>query len=422
MEETIFIQIASYRDPELCPTILDCIANAAKPDNLHFCVGWQHGDEETLDFKALEAAKANLFIINVPYMEARGACWIRRRIQDQYNGEKYTLQLDSHHRFSKNWDTQLIKMLKGLKKAGSKKPLLTAYLPSYDPIPYPQGVANEPWYINYDRFQPEGPIFLKPSTIKDWQTLTAPVPSRGLSGHFIFTQGKFCREVPYDDQLYFHGEEISMAVRAFTHGYDLFHPHKVILWHQYTREGQKKHWDDHNTWGKSNEDSYRRFKVLFGIDGVDQTSIDFKECGFGTTRTLADFERYAGVEFKTRKFHKDVLAEIHPPIKYVDEETFQKELCHRFKHCIDIHKPSLPLKDYDNWCVVFKDKDNKDLYRKDVNEPEINVLLNSDPKDQFVHIWREFDILEKPYKWTVWPHSKSKEWETQIIESKINYL
>ena len=43
------------------------------------------------------------------------------------------------------------------------------------------------------------------------------------------------------------------------------------------------------------------------------------------------------------------------------------------------------------------------------------------PDDKFVHIWREFEIAEKPYKWTVWPHSKSKQWNTKIIENIIPY-
>ena len=34
----IFIQIASYRDPELLFTIKDCINNANKPNNLVFAI------------------------------------------------------------------------------------------------------------------------------------------------------------------------------------------------------------------------------------------------------------------------------------------------------------------------------------------------------------------------------------------------
>lgn len=418
MEETIFIQIAAYRDPELIPTVKDCIAKADKPERLHFCIGWQYAEGESID--ALECIP-NLKIIEIPYKKSKGACWIRRKIQDQYNGQTYTLQLDSHHRFIQGWDTAAIKMLNDLKAIGYKKPLLTAYLPSYEPANDPAGRVQDLWQINYDRFLPEGPIFLRPSTIKNWQELIIPIPARGLSGHFIFTLGQWCEEVPYDSELYFHGEEISLAVRSYTHGYDLFHPHKHLVWHQYTRSGARKHWDDNSNWNDLNSVSYKRVKILFGIDGEDPKQIDFKECGLGNIRTLQDFERYAGVDFKKRRFHKDVINETPPPIKFVSEEAFQKELVTRFKYCIDVYRPELSEGDYDFWCIVFKDEQNKDMYRKDADENEIKTIIATLPDDKFIHIWREFDTDSKPYKWTIWPHSKSKGWNTKILENVINY-
>jgi hypothetical protein len=83
----------------------------------------------------------------------------------------------------------------------------------------------------FDRFIPEGAVFFLPSSIPNWETLTEPIPSRFYSAHFCFTLGQFTKEVSHDPEFYFHGEEISIAVRAFTHGYDLFHPHKLVIWH-----------------------------------------------------------------------------------------------------------------------------------------------------------------------------------------------
>jgi hypothetical protein len=418
MEETIFIQIAAYRDPELVPTVKDCIAKAAKPENLRICVGWQYAEGESIN-EIIDLP--NVQIISVPHTQTRGACWIRRIIQDEYKNETYTLQLDSHHRFIQDWDKVLIDMLKGLKKQKVKKPLLTAYLPHYEPNTDPVGRVNQPWQLNFDRYLPEGPIFLKPSTLKNYETMTGPAPSRALSGHFIFTIGKFCKEVKYDPQLYFHGEEISLAIRAFTHGYDLYHPHIVVMWHQYTRSLAKRHWDDHKNWPELNNLSYKRVKILLGVDGEDPNQIDFKECGLGKVRTLYDYERYAGTEFKTRKMHPDVIKEQLPPIKYTTEEEFQKVLVCRFKHCIDVYKPDVPLDDYDFWCIVFKDKDSKDMYRQDADANEIKSFFASSKDNKFLHVWREFDSLEKPYKWTIWPHSKSKGWETKLLENIIHY-
>ena len=45
----------------------------------------------------------------------------------------YTLHLDSHHRFIQNWDEELINMYNKCKEMGSDKPLITGYLPHFDP-------------------------------------------------------------------------------------------------------------------------------------------------------------------------------------------------------------------------------------------------------------------------------------------------
>jgi hypothetical protein len=39
-EDTIFVSIAVYRDPELGPTIEDCLAKARWSERLHFRISW----------------------------------------------------------------------------------------------------------------------------------------------------------------------------------------------------------------------------------------------------------------------------------------------------------------------------------------------------------------------------------------------
>ena len=54
---------------------------------------------------------------------------------------------------------------------------------------------------------------------------------------FSFSRGHFAMNVPYDPYLpmVFMGEEISMGVRAFTHGYDVYSPEKNICFHTYVQ-------------------------------------------------------------------------------------------------------------------------------------------------------------------------------------------
>jgi hypothetical protein len=125
------------------------------------------------------------------------------------------------------------------------------------------------------------------------------VKSRFYSAHFAFTAGAFCREVPHDPAIYFSGEEISIAARAFTSGYDLFHPHWPIAWHEYTRKGRPKHWDDHGDWWKENVAAHTRVRRLLGSDDAAAPA-EFGIYGLGSVRTLADYETFAGLNFVTK--------------------------------------------------------------------------------------------------------------------------
>lgn len=409
-DEKIFIQIASYRDPELLPTIKDCISKSKKPNNLVFSICWQHSKEDKWDDLSEYMDDPRFKIIDIDYKDSKGACWARNTLQQQYNNEKYTLQLDSHHRFLKNWDEECINMVKELQKKGHKKPMLTGYIPSYDPKNDPDGRVNIPWKTNFDRFLPEGAIFFIPSTIDNYFELDGPIPARFYSAHFCFTLGQFVKEVPHDPDYYFHGEEISIGVRAFTWGYDLFHTHKVVMWHEYIRDHKKKHWDDDTKWSEKNNFSHKKNRKLFGMDG-EINDIDFGVYGFGNVRTLEDFERYAGVNFKTRgvqKYTTDNNIAPNPVIE--DEEEYKNSFFTIFKHCIDLYDQYFPEPDYDFWVVSFEEMDGTVIFRQDADKEEVTRLKNSSKHDNgWIRLWRQYNG-KKPDKWVVWPHSVSKGW------------
>lgn len=406
--DKIFISIASYRDPELLPTLRNCIANAKHPENLIFSICWQRDLTETL----AEFANDNRFrIMDVPYKDSKGACWARHHIQNAYQGEKYCMQLDSHHRFVPNWDEICINTIEKLKNLGYKKPLLTAYLPSYDPADDPAKRIHEPWKMNFDRFIPEGAVFFLPASIDNWKVLDAmPIPARFFSAHFVFTLGEWVTEVPYDADYYFHGEEISLAVRSYTHGYDLFHPTEVICWHEYTRKGRTKQWDDDKTWHIKNNACHLKNRKLFEMDGEKYSSIEWGKYGFGTARTLRQYEEYAGLCFKDRGIQEYTRLNNIAPNPKVD--NFDASIQSIFKHCIDVGYEQVPHKDYDFWCVAFKDKNNNEIYRKDATPDEIAQMFK-DP-DGYCKVWREFHYKGKPHGFVVWPHSISQGWCQQI--------
>ena len=405
---TIFVQIASYRDPELENTVRDMISNADRPEKLRFGIARQFREEDGFD-KLEEFRNDSRFrILDIPYEESNGACWARHLIQQLYKNETYTLQIDSHMRFEKGWDTTLIDMIDQLQEDGHEKPLLTGYVSSFDPDNDPAGRARDPWQMAFDRFIPEGAVFFLPETIPNWTELTRPVPARFYSAHFCFTLGQFSKEVQHDPEYYFHGEEISISARAYTHGYDLFHPHKVVVYHEYTRKGRTKQWDDDKKWVEKNNHSHKRNRQLFGMDGEEM--VDLGQFGFGTVRTLRDYEKYSGLLFSKRAIQKYTLDKGYPPnpYNYETEEDWINSFTKQFKHCIDVGYDRVPEKDYDFWVVAFHDHKDETIYRKDADKHEIQGFFR-DP-DGYCKVWRTFNAEEKPAYWVVWPHSESKGW------------
>tara|TARA_R100001460_G_scaffold9049_4_gene22134 strand:+ start:14676 stop:15887 length:1212 start_codon:yes stop_codon:yes gene_type:complete len=402
--KSIFVQIASYRDPQLIPTIDDLLLKADHPENLTICIAHQHHADDKWDKLHKYADDGRFIIIDIPHNESLGACWARNQIQQHYNGQTYTLQIDSHHRFIKGWDTASIKMLKSLQKKGHNKPLITSYIPSFNPENDPAERHKQPWGMEFDKFTPEGIVFFKPYYIQN--KIEEPIPARFYSAHFAFTLGVFCEEVPHDPLLYFHGEEITIAVRAYTHGYDLFHPNIIIAWHEYTRNGRTKHWDDDKTWGDKNNRAHDRTRTLLGVDGNVCSPCNAKSFdGFnvGNARSIFDYEIYAGLRFKDRSITDHCIKNLTPPglesHKYLP----------KFKYTIEFNASKFKQKDYSFAAFILKNDKKEEVYRKDyenftylLNKPVITVDLN----------------ISKPSSWMLWAYSKKKGW-SETLEGLI---
>lgn len=141
------------------------------------------------------------------------------------------------------------------------------------------------------------------------KNFTASRPERGsyLAGGFIFSHGKFVTDVANDPQIFFAGEEIAMAVRAFTCGYDVYHPHQPLIWHYYKRAECPKVWQDHDndarergevshSWWQRDQRSKQRIATLLGL--TDDNADTLAPYGPGKVRTLREFEYQTGLLFR----------------------------------------------------------------------------------------------------------------------------
>lgn len=405
----IFVQIAAYRDPELLPTIRDCIEKARYKDSLSFGICWQR-DEQDRDLESFRGNKA-FRIDEIPWHQSKGLCWARSRIQSLYDGEAYTLQLDSHHRFAQDWDVHLLKCME---LTGSPKPIITTYAGMYDPA-RDRKLGEDPYKMVADRFTPSGTILFRPHAIEKWRDLTKPVRARFVSGHFFMTLGKHCEEYKYDPNLYFAGDEISLSIRSFTLGYDLYHPHRTYVWHEYTRQGRVKHWDDHSmankplveaAWHERDRISKHRLRKMLQEEDNDA---DIGEYGLGNARTHREYELYAGIDFARRRLHKETVRGVEPPCTYTSPEDWEGAFVSDYKLSLkwkleDIEK----CDDYHFIYFGVEDDAGNVLFRYDASASSPETTLKTEARRV------EFSAASRPSKFIVWPVSKSRGWLKKV--------
>lgn len=389
----IFVSIASYRDPELIPTLKDMIASAAHPENLHIAVCWQDEGDFTPFIKAGFRAEgtvqlaentrcftycaAQITIIYRHYFQSEGACWARHLCETLYRNEAYFLQIDSHCRFAKQWDNQMIAMLQSL-IADSPQPVLSAYPPGYQP----GEDEKRQQFVNrmiFREFTKEG------IPMAGSKNFTASRPERGsyLAGGFIFSHGKFVTDVANDPQIFFAGEEIAMAVRAFTCGYDVYHPHQPLIWHYYQRAECPKVWQDHDndarergevshSWWQRDQRSKQRIATLLGL--TDDNADTLAPYGPGKVRTLREFEYQTGLLFRlhaTQPAVTDARKQAFFADKPVSESAWLASFSIRYDKHISLPLSELSVSEtpYQFIQMGVYDKDNLLLYSQRLDPP-----------------------------------------------------
>ena len=223
----------------------------------------------------------------------------------------------------------------------------------------------------------------------------------------------FLRDVPYDPELYFGGEEITLSVRAFTHGYDLFEPSRVLLWHEYSRSYRRKHWDDHvgddgTAWFERDAASGRRVRRL-----VDQP--DFGRFGLGTVRTLEDYEAYAGISFRHCKVQDYTLQNGEPPNPPTDKDWPQRVRQRRVHIAVDVAQfPDGAVDDTALFDVGVFDGEGRELYSDEADAPDLADLL---ARGEPMAVTAQFGSQASPAKWTLTPITGTGAWLSPLSGS-----
>jgi hypothetical protein len=296
---SIFVQIAAYHDYELPKTILSAVENSSGKHQIHFGVHNSYKEPNHIFIPKLDVVDhVSLKVIESQAPENIGVGASRYIANSLYDGEDYYFQIDSHTRLAKNWDSGLVDCLQSFQECGVKKPLLTAYPASYhydDCLVENIAVSFEVTNISFHEKPDFSDTFIPHQTAVP---LTNQL-SYSVSAGSIFTVGDF-HKIAVNKKMAFWGEEILIAARAYTHGYDLLVPDKQYVFHLYfdsTKSFQhnlRRHvwadWPEEHA--KADAISRAEVKRILSEAVVGDSEL-------GTVRTLEEYGQFAGLDFKT---------------------------------------------------------------------------------------------------------------------------
>lgn len=301
MNNNIFVSIVSYRDSLLKQTVESLLDNASKPDNI--TVGVFEQSNHKTDLKKYKNVKH----MHIPAHSSKGCAWARSHCQEMYEHQDFYFQIDSHTLLDKAWDYYFVQHYYDLytTKVG-KKNTRDIILSTY-PNPFIMK-GSEPVIMYKDKNKTRSIKIINDRAFVDGyycrqiaveSDVSDPVRGFFVSGGCIFGSSKFVEEVPYDRRFYFEEDELSIALKCFTRGIDIYHTPKLPVYHLYNTPEtsyRRLHWEDHANAGRLRDSSHERLKQV--INGDPDIEKQYK---LGKHRSLEQFEQLTGLDVKRAK-------------------------------------------------------------------------------------------------------------------------
>jgi len=330
----INVAIASYRDP-LCPvTLFNMFTKAKNPSDIRVYVLQQNDPEvdvncldkycEMMQEKALKADDPcpfaeNVNIHHIHAKDAYGPAYARGLISADLSNahdegklipQDYCLSMDSHMDFEPEFDAKLIDMW-NLSK--NEYAVLSTYVASTEQLGVNLNGINEVPHLCMVVFTSS----VRVHATKCARGLTKPKLTNAVWGAGLsFSKCHAELKVPVDIHTphIFDGEEFNRAARFWTHGYDIYTPHRVYVLHNY-KDSQSR--AGHSGWMSnkdttSSTDSSVRLNSLIDVrtfsDNMKVEEVKrFKRSryGLGDRRSLDQLIDFSGIDLRHRRVSID---------------------------------------------------------------------------------------------------------------------
>uniref|UniRef100_A0A7S2SA14 Uncharacterized protein n=1 Tax=Eucampia antarctica TaxID=49252 RepID=A0A7S2SA14_9STRA len=359
-DDSIFMSIAAYREHLLDQTLRYAFDNAANPDKLFIgavvqnCFGLGGGDlpcrtgvevvgtnaagkprtqvsDAPPDVNGIQTFCENpvykkycdanqLRVLYVDENEALGPAMARYFASKLWGGETFFVQVDSHLEFAKDWDTKYVEEVKATKNY--PKSVLSAYPPGFGGKIGLDTLGSKLCTCEFSTSGIESQIIRINSGSRYHKYDDRPKQIAFMAAGFFFARSEFLVDVPFDPYLpwCFMGEEITLTMRAWTSGWNIYAPRLNLIAHQYRpgRMGLPKFWESvQRTWHQPGMNTKIQLRLIQRIKNIvlypDMTaeiiesqgdSIVLSEAqhyGLGTERTGEEYLELANINMETHQ-------------------------------------------------------------------------------------------------------------------------
>lgn len=292
------MQVAAYHDFELGKTLVDVLTKSSGKHEIFFGVYLSHYQQREVFIPPLP----NLKFAESMAPENLGVGISRAMANAFYDDQDFYLQIDSHSRMYRNWDSSLVNLANRYKSDGVSRPLFTTYASSYsydDNLREQVSYAPEVTAISFAK----NPETFATSMIPSQLAITPDQGDkiRSIAAGFVFSTGDFA-SLGFNEKIMFWGEEILLAASAYTNGFELRLPDQQYVSHLYF---------DHNAVFQKNlrRHIWKDFPEEYAAKDAESKAeiMDIfteRRTGYGALgyeRTLEEYGKYAGLDFDTRK-------------------------------------------------------------------------------------------------------------------------
>ncbi|WP_374371130.1 GlcNAc-transferase family protein [Dongia sp.] len=276
---------------EIGEIVANIFACAQFPDRVTIGIAWQMAptDDAEASIDTTRPGQVRIARIDANRALANG-CILAQALRLMMR-EDFVLSLPHRHRLNEGWDSRLLGMHV---RCEDGKAVLTAGIELHAAQNPDQ--PSQPVFAGFDERSRLPIVGERP--VKEQKN--EAVPSAFCRASLLFAPAQAFREVPLDPHISQNEEDISLSVRLWSWGWNIYTMPERILWP--LPDAVHVSASDSNISALGSALSRKRLRHLLGIASSDEREPlrDLERFGLGAIRSVADFEQFAGIHFASQ--------------------------------------------------------------------------------------------------------------------------